>query len=123
MLYNFAFSALFFSSAPDDFTALNNSFQISANATIQCVPISITSDSVDETGEECFTFSISTATTIAGLTLSPSEAEVCISDAEGVVLFFLYNFVVSSNVYYRVVGPTAVGTAKVTPVLWQNMCG
>ena len=68
---------------PDDYTALNDSFQISSSALLQCVPISITSDSVEETGQECFSFSLSTATTISGLTLSPSGAEICISDAEG----------------------------------------
>ena len=69
-------------SAPGDYTALNDSFEISDSALLQCVPISITSDSVDEE-QECFTFSLSTATSVAGLTLSPSEAEICISDAEG----------------------------------------
>ena len=65
------------------YTALNDSFQISSSALLQCVPISITSDGVEETGQECFTFSLSTATTISGLTLSPSDAEICISDAKG----------------------------------------
>ena len=60
-----------------------DSFTLSDNALIQCVPIAITSDSVVEPGEECFTFTISTATTVAGLTLSPSETEICVSDSEG----------------------------------------
>ena len=81
-------SSVFLYSAPDDYTALNDTFQMSDSAWLQCVPISITSDSVEETEQECFTFSISTATSIAGLTLSPSEAEICISDAEG-LLFIL----------------------------------
>ena len=72
--------------ASDDFMALNSTFQINSNTPLQCVPISIMSGSVEETGQECLTFSISTTTTIAGLTLSPSEAKVCISDAEGIVL-------------------------------------
>ena len=69
--------------AADDFTALMDSFTLGDNALIQCVPIAITSDSVIEPGEECFTFTISTATTVAGLTLSPSETEICVSDSEG----------------------------------------
>ena len=72
--------------APDDFIALYGSFQINANTPLQCVPISIKSDSVNETGQECFTFSISTSATVAGLILSPSEAEVCITDTEGIML-------------------------------------
>ena len=72
--------------APDDFIALYGSFQINANTPLQCVPISIKPDSVNETGQECFTFSISTSTTFAGLTLRPLEAEVCITDTEGIVL-------------------------------------
>ena len=68
--------------------ALNNSFHIKANTPLQCVPISITSDSVDEADQECFTFSITTSTNVAGLTLSPFESNICISDAEGIVQFY-----------------------------------
>ena len=79
---------LFFSFlASDDFMALNNSFHIKANTPLQCVPISITSDSVDEADRECFTFSITTSANVAGLTLSPFESKICISDAEGIVPF------------------------------------
>ena len=68
--------------APSDFTAQNDTYQLTNKALIQCTPIAISSDSVAE-GQECFTFKISTATSIAGLTLSPAEAEICISDSEG----------------------------------------
>lgn len=60
-----------------------DSFILSDDALIQCVPIAITSDSVVEPGEECFTFTISTTTSVAGLTLNPSETEICVSDSEG----------------------------------------
>ena len=73
----------FFPSAPSDFTAQNNTCKLSSNAPLQCIPIAITSDSVVEPGQECFTFAISTVTSIAGLTLSPYETEICISDIEG----------------------------------------
>ena len=69
--------------APSDFTAQNDTYQLSSNALIQCVPIAITSDSVAEPGQECFMFTISTTTSVTGLTLSPSETEICISDSEG----------------------------------------
>ena len=56
---------------------------MSEDALIQCVPIAITSDNVDEPREECFTFTISTVNNIAGLILSPSETAICVSDSEG----------------------------------------
>ena len=74
---------LFSPTAPSDFTAQNDTYQLSSNALIQCVPIAITSDSVAEPGQECFMFTISTATSVAGLILSPAETEICISDSEG----------------------------------------
>jgi hypothetical protein len=69
-----------------DFTAQNNTYQFSSNVLLQCIPIGITSDSVDEPGQECFTFSISSQRSIPGLTISPSEAQICISDFEVKVL-------------------------------------
>ena len=70
-------------SVTDDFTAVADTFTLSGDALIQCIPIAITSDSVDEPREECFKFTISTATSVAGLTLSPSETKICISDSKG----------------------------------------
>ena len=67
----------------NDFTFINDTFTLSDDALLQCVPISITSDSITEPDQECFSFTLSTETSIDGLTLSPSEAEICISDAEG----------------------------------------
>ena len=74
---------LFSPTASTDFTAQNDTYQFSNNALFQCTPIAITSDSVNEPGQECFTFTISSPTSVAGLTLSPSETEICISDSEG----------------------------------------
>ena len=51
--------------------------------TVQCIPIAIISDSTTETDEECFTYTISTTSTAAGLTLNPTTATICISDEEG----------------------------------------
>ena len=64
-------------SATDDFFSLTESSTFSNDALIQCVPIAIISDSVKEF-EECFTFTISNTTSVAGLTLSPSESQICI---------------------------------------------
>ena len=66
----------------DDFIALEGIFTLSDDALVQCIPITITSDSVVEPGQECFTFTLSAATSVAGLILSPSVTEICISDSE-----------------------------------------
>ena len=50
--------------------------------TVQCIPITIISDSITETSDECFTYTISATLSVAGLTLSPTTATICISDEE-----------------------------------------
>ena len=50
--------------------------------TVQCIPITIISDTTTETDEECFTYSISTTSTTAGLILNPTTATICITDPE-----------------------------------------
>ena len=83
MWVNFIHHYLTLFIATSDFVALNDSLTLSDDALIQCVPIDIVSDSVAESDQECFSFSLSTPGTIGGLTLSPSEAKICISDEEG----------------------------------------
>ena len=58
--------------------------------TVQCIPITIISDSTTETDEECFTYTISTTSTAAGLTLNPTSATICIADEEESKLVRLY---------------------------------
>jgi hypothetical protein len=70
----------------------NDSFTFSDDALIQCVPVPITSDSVKEPGEECFTFTISTTTSVAGLTLSPSETEICIEEGVDLAVHWQENY-------------------------------
>ncbi|CAI8052157.1 hypothetical protein GBAR_LOCUS28549, partial [Geodia barretti] len=65
--------------APSDYTSASGNFDMTDTNTVQCIPISIISDSVTETDEECFTFTISTTSTSPGLTLSPTSATICIS--------------------------------------------
>ena len=67
----------------NDYTFVNGTFTLSDDALLQCVPIPITLDTITESDEECFTFNLSTSSSIDGLTLSPSKAEICITDAEG----------------------------------------
>ena len=50
--------------------------------TIQCIPITIISDSTTESSDECFTYTISATSSVAGLTLRPTSATICISDEE-----------------------------------------
>ena len=68
--------------APGDYTSTSGSFDMTDSNTVQCIPITIISDSTTETDEECFTFTISTTSTAAGLTLSPTTATICIRDPE-----------------------------------------
>ena len=50
--------------------------------TVQCIPITIISDNTTQTSDECFTYTISATSSVAGLTLSPTTATICISDEE-----------------------------------------
>ena len=68
--------------APGDYTSVSGSFDMTDSNTVQCIPITIVSDTTTETDEECFTYSISTTSTTAGLTLSPTTATICISDPD-----------------------------------------
>ena len=63
-------------------TAQNGSVHFNDDATIQCVPIPITSVSPSEE-EECFTFNMSSVTSVSGLTLDPAQATVCVFPIEG----------------------------------------
>jgi len=49
----------------------------------QCISVLIQSDSNSEQDMECFTFRISAADTVSGLTVDPAEASVCIIDQGG----------------------------------------
>ena len=49
---------------------------------VQCIPITIVSDSITETPDECFTYTISTTSSAVGVTLYPTTATIRISDEE-----------------------------------------
>ena len=49
---------------------------------VHCIPVTIISDSTTETSVECFTYTISATSGVAGLTLSPNTATICIRDEE-----------------------------------------
>ena len=68
--------------APSDYLPVSGNFDMTDFNTIQCIPITIISDSTTETSDECFTYTISSISSIAGLTLSPTTATICISDEE-----------------------------------------
>ena len=65
------------SSATSDYTARTGIVTITEDAPFQCVSIPIRYDSITE-GTECFTFEISSSATVSGLTVDPSETEICI---------------------------------------------
>ena len=62
-----------------DYTSKSGEVAITEDALIQCVSIPIRSDSYTES-EQCFTFEITARDSISGLTVSPTEAEICITD-------------------------------------------
>ena len=62
---------------------MNDSLLFTDDATIQCVAVSVSSVSPGSTDESCLTLTLSTTTTVTGLTISPSEATVCVVSADG----------------------------------------
>ena len=54
---------------------------ITEDSLLQCISIPIRSDTYIES-EECFTFEITSRTTVAGLSVEPSETEICITDRD-----------------------------------------
>ena len=69
--------------APSDYAAQSGSVTMTDGAQLQCIPISIVSSSTTERDVECFTFRISAADTVTGLTVDPARASVCIIDRNG----------------------------------------
>lgn len=67
------------SSATSDYTARTGEITITDDVPFQCVSIPIRYDTVTE-GTECFTFEISSPATVSGLTVDPSETQICIVD-------------------------------------------
>ena len=56
---------------------------MTSSAMIQCISIPVISDGVDEPDQECFAVSISEASGLVNLTITPELATVCITDADG----------------------------------------
>ena len=75
--------------ATSDYVANTGFVTITEDALPQCVSIGIRSDSSSE-NKECFSFQISSIT-VAGLSVSPSEAEICINDKK-IVSYLKLNF-------------------------------
>ena len=66
--------------ATSDYTSTTGKATITEDALRQCVSIPIKTDSVTETTNQCFTFKITSSSTVDGLTVSPSQTEICIVD-------------------------------------------
>jgi len=87
LLHSTCVTCIFLCLAPEDYTAINGTLQMSEDALVQCVPIPISLDNVEEPEEECFTYSILSPSEVAGLTLNPNETTICITDKEGNLRF------------------------------------
>lgn len=66
----------------NDYSARSGHVTITDDAQFQCVSIPISDDNSRESSYECFTFHISAVSTINGLSVEPSEANVCIIDRD-----------------------------------------
>lgn len=92
-----------FNPAPSDYNSASGNFDMTDSNTVQCIPIAVISDNTTEPPDECFTFTTSTSS-LAGLTLSPTAATVCISDEQSekytlilVVMMSLANYIFCSG--------------------------
>ena len=75
-------TCMFFTTEGDDYTYTYRSDSLDDSDSSECVSVPILSDSLDEE-EECFTVSLSTVTTLSGLTISPRIGTICITDDDG----------------------------------------
>ncbi|CAI8052156.1 hypothetical protein GBAR_LOCUS28548, partial [Geodia barretti] len=66
-----------------DYSSRSGEVLISEDAPVQCVSVPIRSDSITES-EQCFTFEITARGSTSGLTVSPSGAEICITDLSSI---------------------------------------
>jgi hypothetical protein len=67
-----------------DYTTTSGEVTITEDVLFHCVSIPIRADSSTETINECFTFQISAAATIDGLSIQNNEAEICIVDKNAI---------------------------------------
>ena len=67
--------------ATSDYASQTGEVTITEDAPFQCVSIPIRTDTYTES-TECFTFGITSANTVDGLTVEPSEADICIIDRD-----------------------------------------
>ena len=86
-MYFCIFDHLTFFADGNDYTYTYTSDTIDDSYSSDCSTVPILSDSIDEE-EECFTVSLSTTTSLSGLTIHPQIGTVCINDddRESVVL-------------------------------------
>ena len=92
------YSTLNYYAEPGDYIHQSGSFDITDSASVQCTPVTIISDSVNEPDNDCFTYSIMTVSSVPGLVLSPNMATICISDGESEKSSTITNYCLTS--YY-----------------------
>lgn len=66
----------------DDALVQNGTLLFTDEATIQCIAVSVFSTADDS----CLSLSLSSPTTVSGLTLSPALATICVIPTEGELL-------------------------------------
>ena len=92
-------------SAPGDYTDASGTLIITEDETVQCVSVSITSDSADEQDRECFAFAISTA--MEQISVETVQATICINDDDG-IYSSLHLFYKKSSMHFKYYTATQV---------------
>ena len=85
--------------APADFTEASGTLTVSEDDTVECVSITIISDTEDEDNRECFALAISITDT-EGVSLETTQATVCITDDDGIAIISANAYATLSLTFY-----------------------
>ena len=85
--------------APADFTEASGTLTVSEDDTVECVSITIISDTEDEDNRECFALAISIAAT-EGVSLETTQATICITDDDGIAIISANAYATLSLTFY-----------------------
>ena len=84
LLHSFSVYYIIIYTAADAQTQ-NGTLLFTDDATIQCVAVSVSSVSAGSTDESCLSLTLSSATTVSGLTITPYAATICVASPDGML--------------------------------------
>ena len=91
------------STGTSDYSARSGKVTVTEDALFQCISIPIRSYTYRES-TECFIFEISSSSTVSGLTVNPSETDICIIDKDCKLTQS-----VNANLLYIIAIPITIG--------------